>query len=579
MKIITIIFAIIASVSYSQQENIQVCKYGFINEEGKEITPLKYDYANSFSEGIAKVCVNKKWGFINKNGKEITPIKYDTVYTCKSGVARVKLNGKYGLIDETGKEIMAIKYDNIGLFEYHVACVKIDGKWGIINNKGIEITPLKYDYMQKTNAYSILCLKNKDKITLVDENSLPIEANPEGYFNDNTSYFDESGIGKVCLNGKWGFIDKTGKEISAIKYDYVFFFSEGMARVLLNNKWGFINKSGNEVIPLIYDFIDEELRSKPSCGNVFRNQGFEQPVYFFRNGKAVKYIDAEFLDEQHIYFNHNLVCIPTIKKTSFEPEFDRYIFLDKKGNTVSTKYDSLAPFYYNSGRTKKDFYFDGLLKVEKYENGIKYGFADTLGRVVIPVKYESVYDFKDGVSRVSLDKEYGLINKKGEQVAPFKYSGIWEFYDGVARVNITEGFSWAWGIIDNNGKELTTIKYDFVNEFTEGFAVVKLKGKMGYIDLKGNEIVTPKYANAVAFFEGFAQVVNGGKVGYIDKTGKEITLIKYDQTQAFKNGFAGVGIGNKWGFINKTGKEVTPIKYDGVENFKGGFAVVKIFNE
>ena len=68
-KIITIIFTIIASVSYSQQKNIQVYKYGFINEEGKEITPLKYDYANSFEKGGGVVKLDGKIGFINRNGK------------------------------------------------------------------------------------------------------------------------------------------------------------------------------------------------------------------------------------------------------------------------------------------------------------------------------------------------------------------------------------------------------------------------------------------------------------------------------------------------------------------------------
>ena len=46
------------------------------------------------------------------------------------------------------------------------------------------------------------------------------------------------GLTRIRLNGKYGFIDKTGREVIPIKYDYVFNFSEGLATVQLNGKWG-----------------------------------------------------------------------------------------------------------------------------------------------------------------------------------------------------------------------------------------------------------------------------------------------------------------------------------------------------
>lgn len=539
MKIITFLSILFTTIFYSQNKTDNY-KYGFINENGKEITTLKYDKAYSFSEGIAIVCMNNKWGFINKNGKEITSIKYDTVYNCESGVSRIKINGKYGLIDRSGKEITEIKYDNIGHFDYDVACVKIDGKWGIINNKGIEITPLKYDYMQKTNAYSILCLKGKNKMTLIDENFLPIEANPLGYFSDNTSYFDESGIAKVCVDEKWGFINNTGEEISAIKYDYVFFFSEDMARVLLNNKWGFINESGNEVIPLIYDFMDEVFDYKSHCVHSLINRNYIKPIYLYRDKKTVEYNYSDYFIERKVYFKNGLLRIyaGNINRSNLKINDSKYIFLNKKGEEIlSTKSDVEIDEYYNY----EMFYHDGLRKVEKYENVWKYGFADTLRKIVIPLKYEYTYDFEDGVARVELKDKYGLIDKKGNNLSP--------------------------------------LKYDYIEEFSEGLAMVEFKEKIGFIDKNGKEIIPPKYSNGDSFKEGFADVAYGGKVGFIDKTGKEITPFKYDRTESFKNGFARVKVKNKWGFINKTGKEITLLRYDAIEDFKENLAVVKMLVE
>ena len=42
------------------------------------------------------------------------------------------------------------------------------------------------------------------------------------------------------LNGKWGFIDKTGKEIVTPKYDDAKDFKEGLAWVELNGKGFYI---------------------------------------------------------------------------------------------------------------------------------------------------------------------------------------------------------------------------------------------------------------------------------------------------------------------------------------------------
>ena len=52
------------------------------------------------------------------------------------------------------------------------------------------------------------------------------------------------GLARVSLNGKLGFIDKTGKEVIHIKYDDAYSFSKGLAKVKLNDKWFYINPKG-----------------------------------------------------------------------------------------------------------------------------------------------------------------------------------------------------------------------------------------------------------------------------------------------------------------------------------------------
>jgi hypothetical protein len=59
----------------------------------------------------------------------------------------------------------------------------------------------------------------------------------------------QEGFVRVELEGNWGFVGATGKELP-IKYDSVDDFEEGRARVKSKkNGWGFIDRSGTEVIP------------------------------------------------------------------------------------------------------------------------------------------------------------------------------------------------------------------------------------------------------------------------------------------------------------------------------------------
>jgi hypothetical protein len=67
------------------------------------------------------------------------------------------------------------------------------------------------------------------------------------------SYDFYEGLARVELNGKCGFLDKSGKVVIPLKYDEAWPFFEGLAKVELNGKCGFLDKSGKAVIPLKYN--------------------------------------------------------------------------------------------------------------------------------------------------------------------------------------------------------------------------------------------------------------------------------------------------------------------------------------
>jgi hypothetical protein len=66
------------------------------------------------------------------------------------------------------------------------------------------------------------------------------------------------GLAQVVKNNKWGYVDRTGKEVISLQYQDANSFSEGMAPVQINGKWGFIDKTGKQMI-------------KPQFVNIFSN--------------------------------------------------------------------------------------------------------------------------------------------------------------------------------------------------------------------------------------------------------------------------------------------------------------------
>ena len=80
---------------------------------------------------MARVRLNDKWGFIDKSGSEVIPCKYDGADSFSEGLAKVKLNGNDGYITQTG-----IWYDNAdNNLSDNLRRVLLNHKWGFIDNR------------------------------------------------------------------------------------------------------------------------------------------------------------------------------------------------------------------------------------------------------------------------------------------------------------------------------------------------------------------------------------------------------------------------------------------------------------
>lgn len=159
---------------------------------------------------------------------------------------------------------------------------------------------------------------------------------------------------------------------------------------------------------------------------------------------------------------------------------------------------AITPFQFQKA---SEFYACGHAQVQM--KGM-YGLIDTLGKMVVPAKYDFVYPFTNGIARVYLDNKFGAVNDKGELIIPLEYDYLGEFKkSGTAAA--TKGSKW--GIIDRKNKTLIPFNYHFAKAGDEGYMTVFEDKGWAHFDPNGKPILDGNYQGvwkpAPKFITGF----------------------------------------------------------------------------
>jgi len=347
------------------------------------------------------------------------------------------------------------------------------------------------------------------------------------------------------------------------------------------NKWGFKNLNNETIIDCIYD---EALN--------------------FQEGKAA------------------------VKKD------DNWGFINTKGDICSdfiyeridSYYDGMAAVgirstneYCTSKNQYKKSKIDNNFYLDEKNYLLKFGFINHAGSLVIPIQYDNVNRFSEGLAMVELlinytegmnwhekKNNYYFIDKTGSIKIDLKnfqnFSGwdgdFWHFHnkpflfiDGRCKVytpNVSKAFNQD-AIINKSGDIiLSNLNYDRIKSYSEGLAAVGhvtelvdseggdyFETKWGFVDINGNEVINCKFDDVGSFKDDLAPVLINQKWGFINRNGFVIISCKFHAVRQFSEGLAAAyqEVPNldssnkqksyKWGFIDKTGKTVIPFIYDG----------------
>jgi len=221
-------------------------KWGYIDSTGKTLIAYKYDYADAFIDGMALVDSAGKFGFISRNDQTVIPFRYDSVHNFAEGMAVARQNGRWGAIDKSGNIVRPFLYASSSLTNQPV--IKKEAPAPV---EMAVVTPKKpaktEDDISYDNDPSVVA-QIENKFGFYNHNSQRLVI-PTIY--DNVWKFTE-GLAAVCIQGKWGYIDKTGRTVIPLQFDDAEQFHNGRARVVKEGRTFYIDRNGNETHALAY---------------------------------------------------------------------------------------------------------------------------------------------------------------------------------------------------------------------------------------------------------------------------------------------------------------------------------------
>jgi len=374
--------------------------WGFIDDQGNEVVPFKYEEVEGFKEGLALVKLDDKYGFINKSGKLVIQAVYDDALAFNEGYAVVEYKGKLGMINRNGEFIISPRYEDLGNLNNGLTYFLLDSLYGYFDSKGIQRIPPK--------------------------------------FNEAFDYIDGKAI--VNQNGYYGLIDAFGTTYMPMKYEELRRYDKGIYLAMFNEYWGLMSLSGDTILPFEYDYIGEissnrAIVEKAAQFNYVTPEGTPIlsdwiPIYAeyrqlaqFKNGYAKIELDGKY----------NL--IDTTGKKLFAQnkenigDYGSLIAVYKAGKWgyVNPAGAQVIPYNFTLANSFKGNYAIA-------GNDPFYGLINKTGQFVIQPYFEDLMYLNDTLLIAKSLGNFGVLNLKGDTLLNFVYVKIEPINNTVVKI-------------------------------------------------------------------------------------------------------------------------------------------------
>jgi hypothetical protein len=185
-----------------------------------------------------------------------------------------------------------------------------------------------------------------------------------------------------------------------------------------------------------------------------------------------------------------------------------------------------------------------------FRKGEKWGFCDRGKKIIIPIQFEEVMPFEEGLAKVKMNGTWGMIDKNGREIIKCQFSEIQSFKSGFC---LTSKQS-KWGAVDRYGKEVVPCQFEEVVFLCDKFFKAK-KGNTFALYSDARELLSTVCEEITVLKDEIVRFKMQGKWGFISKPKNEIIQAKYEGLSEFVNGLAKVSKNGKSGYVDTNGIE------------------------
>ncbi len=290
----------------------------FVDVSGKTAFHTDAWYAEDFSEGLSAVRVrmpsgDSKASLVDKSGRFVIPLTFADVRSLSEGLARFSVSaglGTTGYLDKTGTVVIPPNLSDGSDFHQGRAAVIASGPCRITNGGSCE----RSDYKPTRRSAGYDC-----KWSYIDRSGRQIS---DLRFDDALDFSE--GLAGVYMSNRWGFIDLSGKIAIQPGFENVGAFSEGLASASQGGKTGFINRYGAFLIGPQFDAVEPFSNGRALVTTYGPNSESNKSWFINKNGRTA--FPGEFLTASS--FHRGLAHV--------QIDDERFAWINTEGKEVFT---------------------------------------------------------------------------------------------------------------------------------------------------------------------------------------------------------------------------------------------------
>jgi WG containing repeat len=584
---------------------------GAVNRDGAVAVRPQYDWVGKFSDHRAAVRLGGVYGFVDEAGHEIVKPQYRIVGDYKFGFAQVDIDGKSGLIDRDGKMVIEPKYgfvEAIGPDRFRVSALRqLGGVTGAEDFSGIG--------MIKSTAsgisFSLPELGNTAS-GVIDISGRPVE--PLGTWPSSAFDKDDPSIRWVEKDKLWGLARADGGWLIEPKFQEPGQLANGLARVTLNGKVGFIDRTGNIAIAPTFDkagsFEPDFERTWAERGGIVgvidKAGGWVFQTDYQRVQLAISFgihRDSQSTFGWNFKKNDRWGVLDSDGRVVLDADFDQPVQHCADGRMDALK--NKQWFHFKADGSALQLPDGGIVdascgSVPPYtlKVGDKFGLVDAGFRPLTPVQFDAVVQVAPGVRNAKLDGKWGRIALDGRWLLEPKF----DYLSGGADIFVAS-IDGKRGFMRSDGTWLIEPKFDAARRRGDDTGFVTVSGATGVLRLLDQSWVVPPRPGVmcdighaimsqadgrrvilsptgetwidvgaerigIVLDFGLLTFLRGGTWGLVDTAGQVMVEPQFDEPVYFAPGLRGVAWAKRdgnWCAIDRRGRSVPGIACTGTD--------------